>query len=114
MAAPGAHLGLRASVGGMRAQHGVLPPWLSCLGMAAAVAVATAMAAAAVGAAAAVRSGGSSGGSGSGSGTQDKDRDDALADVDNTTAGGLFTWIGRDAQRQRGEHEGVHLGTTRS
>ena len=30
---------------------------------------------------------------------------DGNADVDNTTAGGLFAWLGgRDAQPRRGEH----------
>lgn len=39
------------------------------------------------------------------------DEDDQQAGVDNATAGGIFAWLGRDAQGGRGEHAGVHLGT---
>ena len=65
--------------------------------------------------------GGGAGGGGSG--------DDGMADtthlgeeddgedvaVDNATAGGLFAWLGRDAEQegQHGRHAGVHLGTRR-
>ena len=51
--------------------------------------------------------GGSGGSGGSGGGVDEADGD---ADVDGATAGGLFGWLGRDAQPQRGVHAGVHLG----
>ena len=41
------------------------------------------------------------------------DEDDGRADVDDNTAGGLFSWLGRDAAERRGVHAGTHLGTTR-
>ena len=46
------------------------------------------------------------GGSGGSGGSAEEE-----AEVDNTTAGGLFTRLGRDAGQRRGEHAGVHFGT---
>ena len=48
------------------------------------------------------------GGFGGSSGSADGDED-----VDDATAAGLFAWLGRHAEQRRGEHAGVHLGTTR-
>ena len=41
------------------------------------------------------------------------DEDNSRADVDNSTAGRLFLWLGRDAAERCGVHAGTHLGTTR-
>ena len=41
------------------------------------------------------------------------DRADVGADVDNNTAGGLSSWLGRDAAERRGLHAGTDLGVTR-
>ena len=55
-------------------------------------------------------SGGSGGCGGSGGRGGGADEDDGDATIDSAAAGGLFGWLGRDAQPRRGEHAGVHLG----
>ena len=67
-------------------------------------------------------SGSGGGGSGGGGGGGERplaaptrrmnDEDDGRADVNNTSAGGLFSWLGRDAAERRGVHAGTHLGRT--
>jgi len=55
--------------------------------------------------------GGSGGGRGGGGGNPMPQPEDGRADVDNHTAGGLFSWLGRNQQQQPAGHAGTHLGT---
>ena len=50
---------------------------------------------------------------GQGGGNPMPQPEDGRADVDNHTAGGLFSWLGRNQQQQPAGHAGTHLGTKR-